>query len=143
VKETPIFTLNDPAGRVIAFANEIPSYRAGLATIDLMRHRVEIPNGTMDYLFLKLLTALHAEGFGAFSLGMAALAGVGDEPGASLQERAMHEIFNHLNRFFAFKGLRNYKAKFDPEWEDRFLVYQGGPVGLVRTGFAFARATEG
>jgi phosphatidylglycerol lysyltransferase len=143
LEETPIFTVNDPSGRIMAFANEVPSYRAGEAAVDLMRHRVEIPNGAMDYLFLELLAALHAEGVRSFSLGMAALAGVGEEPGATLQERAMHEIFSHLNRFFAFRGLRNYKAKFDPQWQDRFLVYQGGPLGLVRTGIAFARATEG
>lgn len=143
LRTTPIFTVSDPAGRVIAFVNEIPGYRSGETSVDLMRHRVEIPNGTMDYLFLELLTALHAEGLRSFSLGMAAMAGVGEEPGAALQERAMHEVFGHLNRFFAFRGLRKYKAKFDPEWQDRFLVYQGGPVGLVKTGIAFARATEG
>jgi phosphatidylglycerol lysyltransferase len=141
--DTPIFTVSDPMGRIIAFANEVPSFRDGETAVDLMRHRVEIPNGAMDYLFLEMLTALHGEGLRSFSLGMAAMAGVGEDPGATLQERAMHEIFSHLNRYFAFRGLRNYKAKFDPEWQDRFLVYQGGPVGLVKTGIAFARATEG
>jgi phosphatidylglycerol lysyltransferase len=143
LKETPIFCVKDPAGRIMAFANEIPSYRSGEATVDLMRHRVEIPNGTMDFLFLELLRALHSEGFIAFDLGLAPLGGVGGEPGSTLQERAIHELFSHLNRFFAFRGLRSYKAKFEPEWQDRFLVYQGGPVGLVKTGLALVRAAEG
>jgi phosphatidylglycerol lysyltransferase len=143
LNETPIFSVEDPSGRILAFTNEIPSYRSGEATIDLMRHRVEIPNGTMDFLFLELLTALHSEGFLSFNLGLAPLSGVGDEPGSTLQERAIREIFSHLNRFFAFRGLRSYKAKFEPEWQDRFLVYQGGPVGLLKTGFALVRAAEG
>lgn len=48
-----------------------------------------------------------------------------------------------LNRYFSYKGLRHYKAKFEPAWEPRFLVYQGGPPGLVQTALALARATEG
>ena len=43
----------------------------------------------------------------------------------------------------AHKGLRQYKAKFEPRWEDRFLIYHGGPAGLVKTALAVARATEG
>jgi phosphatidylglycerol lysyltransferase len=143
VSETPLFTVCGPDGRVLAFANEIPSYRKGEATIDMMRHREKIPNGTMDFLFLRLLLALRSEGFATFSLGLAPFAGVGDEPEAGLQERALHELFEHLNRFFSFRGLRSYKAKFKPEWVDCYLAYQGGPAGLVKAGIALVRAAEG
>jgi len=142
VNETPLFVLRDPGGRVLAFVNEIPVYRAGDATIDMMRHRVEIPNGAMDYIFQGLLLKLHDEGFKRFDLGLAPFTGVGDRPGASFEERTIHQLFEHLNRFFSYKGLRNYKAKFEPEWEDCFLVYQGGPPGLLRTGLAITKVTE-
>jgi phosphatidylglycerol lysyltransferase len=141
--DCPLFVVQDAAGRVTAFANEIPSYRSGEATIDLMRHRQEIVNGTMDYLFMEMFTALAAAGFRTFDLGLAPFAGIGELPGASLQERALHEIFAHLNRFFSYKGLREYKSKFGPRWEDRFLAYRGAAPGLLRTGLAIARATEG
>jgi phosphatidylglycerol lysyltransferase len=143
LNETPLFILRERTGRVIAFVNEIPAYRPGEATIDLMRHRLEMPNGAMDYLFLGLLLALKQQGYQRFSLGLAPFAGVGERPGASIEERALHQFFEHLNRFFSYKGLRNYKAKFDPLWEERFLVYQGGPPGLVRLGIAMASLTEG
>ncbi len=143
VAGTPLFSARDADGRVIAFVNEIPSYRAGDATVDLMRHRREVPNGVMDFLFIELLLALRERGYRTFNLGLAPFSGVGDRPGASLEERAMHQVYERLNRFFSYKGLRSYKAKFEPVWEERFLVYQGGPAGLVRTAIALTRATEG
>lgn len=143
VKETPLSVLRNPEGRAIAFANEIPDYQPGEATIDLMRHRLDVPTHAMDYVFLAEMEQLKGQGYKRFSLGLAAFAGVGDHPGASLQERAVHQVFERLNRFFSYKGLRNYKAKFEPIWEERFLVYQGGVVGLVRTAAALAQVTEG
>jgi phosphatidylglycerol lysyltransferase len=140
---TPVFTVSAPDGRLVAFANEIPGYREGEATIDLMRHRREIPNGAMDYLFLRLMLTLHTEGYRAFSLGLAPLAGVGEGPDAKPEERALRELFAHLNRFFSFRGLRSYKTKFDPQWRESFIIYRGGPLELVRLGIALVRATEG
>jgi phosphatidylglycerol lysyltransferase len=142
VSQTPLAVIRDPSGRVAAFANIIPSYRADESTIDLMRHRLDVPNGTMDYLFTELMLLLHGEGYHRFNLGLAPFAGVGEVPDAPVQERAAHYLTSQLGRFFSFKGLRNYKSKFEPLWEDRFLVYQGGPLGLGRAALALTRVTE-
>jgi phosphatidylglycerol lysyltransferase len=142
LKECPLLVLYDPEGRAIAFVNEVPSFRPGEATIDLMRHRLGAPSGTMDYLFIGLMVALRDEGYRTFNLGMAPYAGVGDEPGAPIEERAAHQLAEQMSRFVSYKGMRDYKAKFEPEWEDRYLAYQGGPLGLVRTAVALAQATD-
>jgi phosphatidylglycerol lysyltransferase len=107
-----------------------------------MRHRPEAPNATMDYLFIALMLALKELGYRTFNLGMAPYAGVGAMPGASLEERAAHELAEHATRFFSYKGMRDYKSKFEPDWEDRFLVHQGGPLGLARAAVALVRATD-
>lgn len=137
-----LFVLKDPKGEVIAFVNQVPSYAPGEASIDMMRHKEEVPNGTMDFLFSKLLTALKDDGFKTFNLGLAALSGVGETPDASLEERAIHQIYEHMNRFFSYKGLRRYKDKFGPTWRASYLVYEGGPPGLIKTALAITRAGE-
>lgn len=137
-----LFVLRDKDGKALAFVNQIRSYCPGEVTIDMMRHVENAPNGTMDFLFAKLLFFLKDEGFTQFSLGLAALSGVGEDEDASLEEKAMQKIFAHLNRFFSYKGLKAYKDKFAPTWEDRFLVYEGGVPGLVQAGLAIAKATE-
>ncbi len=143
IQSSPLFVLRDAEGLLVAFVNEIPSYRPGEATIDLMRHRTGVPNGVMDYLFTTVLLDCHVRGFTRFDLGLAPFAGVGEHPDATLTERAVREIFDRLNRLFSYRGLRNYKAKFEPDWEDRYLAYRGGPVGLARTALALTRLTEG
>ena len=138
----PLVLARDRAGRLVAFLNEIPGIRAGVATVDLMRHRRETPNGLMDYVFGELLLRLREEGYRWFSLGLAPLAGVGDRPGAGLHERAVHQVYEHLTAVFSFKGLRSYKAKFEPVWEERYLAYRDGPAGLLRTALALGRITR-
>jgi phosphatidylglycerol lysyltransferase len=108
-----------------------------------MRYRLEMPHGTMEYLLTELMLTLREEGYRWFDLGLAPLAGVGDRPGATLQERALSQLYERLTRFFSYKGLRFYKAKFEPDWEDRFLVYGVGPLALARVGVALTRVTEG
>lgn len=142
VAHDTIFILKDPKGETIAFVNQVPSYAPGEASIDMMRHLEEVPNGTMDFLFSKLLLALKADGFKTFNLGLAALSGVGETPDASLEERAIHQIYEHMNRFFSYKGLRRYKDKFGPTWKASYLVYEGGTPGLIKTALAITRAGE-
>ncbi len=139
VATTPLVVLRDSTGRPLAFVNEIPSYRPGEGNFDMMRHVAEVPPGTMDYIFTELMLALKQEGYRSFDLGLAPFAGVGERPEAPLGERAVHLLFNTLFWFVSYKGMRNYKVKFEPNWEDRFIVYQGGPIGLVRIALAIGR----
>lgn len=142
IATTPLFTLEDKDGNIIAFVNEAKSYFPGEISIDLMRHKTEVPSGTMDFLFVKLLTYYQEKGYKYFNLGLAALAGVGESPDASLQERALHQLYEHLNKYFSYKGLRNYKQKFDPEWESRYFIYEADPRALVKSVLAFRKVTE-
>jgi phosphatidylglycerol lysyltransferase len=139
LQRTPLAVARHSTGRLVAFVNQVPGVRPGVATVDLMRHRPDAPNGVMDYLFCDLMLRLRDEGYRWFSLGLAPLAGVGDRTGATFVERAAHRVYEHVTAPFSFKGLRNYKAKFEPVWEERFLVYQGGPAGLIRTALALGR----
>lgn len=135
---TALYVLREPSHPAIAFVNQIPAYRPGQATIDLLRHPPEAPNGTMDFLFLSLFRRLHQDGYRSFSLGLAPLAGVGDRPGETLEEWLVQLLYERSGSFSA-GGLRQYKTKFDPTWENRYLMYQGGLPGLVWAGLAVAR----
>lgn len=109
-------------GRIVAFANILTTDTRALATIDLMRHVGDAPSGTMDFLFTDLMLGLKAEGYRAFSLGMAPLSGLAPERSRRLWDRFGALIYSHGGNFYNFEGLRAYKDKFDPDWRPRYLA---------------------
>jgi phosphatidylglycerol lysyltransferase len=124
LKQAPIALLKNPAGAVLAFATLAPGYDEGRTmSIDLMRHRNGTPNGTMDYLFIKLLEWCKEQGYGIFNLGNAPLSSVGKSKSALREEKLASLVFQYGGHWYGFKGLRRYKDKFMPEWEPRFLAY--------------------
>ena len=141
VRTTPVCLVRDSHGMVLAFANIIRSYCPGEATIDLMRRRLDVPNGAMEYLFIKLLLQLKEAGFTRFDIGMAPMSGFAEGEHATAEERALHAFFGRLNFLFSFAGLRAYKAKFASSWEPRYLVHQG-TLDLPAVALAIARVSE-
>lgn len=135
VRTTPILAAVDQQGKIQAFLNIIPSYRKGEATIDLIRRRSDSPNGIMDYLLAKLFPYLKEKGFQTFSLGLAPMSGFQENEDPSIEERAIHYFFQHMNFLFSFKGLHQYKAKYASWWEPRYIIYQNA-LDLARHAIA-------
>jgi phosphatidylglycerol lysyltransferase len=141
VRSTPVVTVEDQTGRILAFVNLIPSFHPGEATFDLMRHRVDAPNAVMDYLLLKLIQQVRQQGFTRLNLGMAPMGGFQDHEAASSTEKALHLFFQRLTFLFSFGGLRAYKAKFADTWEPRYLLYRN-VADLPKLGIALSRISE-
>jgi phosphatidylglycerol lysyltransferase len=125
IRDAPVMLVRGPGDRILAFANLVPEYRRNELTIDLMRHRAEMENGGMEFLIVALIQWAHEHGYESFNLGLCALAGVGEHREDPVVEKALHFVFEHIQRFYSFQGLHAFKSKFGPEWSPRFLVYPG------------------
>ena len=99
----------------------------------------------MEYLFVKLMLWARDEGYREFDLGMAPLSGFERRALAPAWQRLGALVYRHGEHFYHFRGLRQYKEKFDPEWEPRYLATPGGlaiprilanVTGLVSGGLA-------
>ena len=112
--------------RIVAFANVwAPEAREELS-IDLMRYDETAPSGVIEYLFTELLLWGRAQGYQWFSLGMAPLSGFEHHRLAPLWNRLGALLFRHGENLYHFRGLRDFKEKFDPVWEPRYLASPGG-----------------
>jgi phosphatidylglycerol lysyltransferase len=142
VRNSPIGAVSTPEGWISAFVNFIPEYQLNEITVDLMRRRKEVENGTMEFLFASMFEWAKAQGYQSFNLGLSALSGVGERPDDAAIERGMHFIYENVNQFYNFKGLHEFKEKFHPEWSPRYLIYPG-TTSLAACWLAVVEANSG
>lgn len=116
-------------GRISAFTSVWQSGEKTECAADLMRYsRDDAPKGVMDAMFFELLDRAKADGFGWFNLGMAPLSGLQDWEMAPLWHRFGSFVYRFGEDFYNFQGLRQFKEKFRPVWEPRYLASPGGAV---------------
>lgn len=125
IRRCPVAVVED-AAQIVAFANLWLGAGKEELSIDLTRYVPGCPDGIMDYLFVELMLWGRQEGFSWFNLGMAPLAGLPDRVLAPLWAKAGALVFRLGEHFYNFQGLRQYKDKFDPQWEPKYLACRGG-----------------
>ena len=128
LKQQTILTLQSPEGKVVGFVNLIPDFTPGEANFDLMRKTTDAPNGTMDFLFVRMFEYLKTQGCQRCNLGMVPMSGI-DHP-KDVQEQVIKVAYERIKRFGHYKSLHHFKEKFDPEWSMMYFVYSA-PIDLV------------
>ena len=132
-----IGTIEDQ-GRLIAFTNIWTTLDREEIAPDVMRYdpRRSLP-GIMDYLFIQLMFWAKAEGYQRFNLGSVLLAGFEQHALAPFWHKVGTMVFRHAEYFYGFQGLREFKAKFHPQWESKYLACPSGyTVPRVLTDYA-------
>ncbi len=117
---------------IVAFANVWKGAEKEEISVDLMRHSPDAPDRTMEYLFVKLMLWGKENGYRNFSLGMAPLSGFEKRQFAPMWHKIGSLIYTHGEHFYNYKGLRDFKEKFNPEWSPKYIAL---PKGL-KQGFA-------
>lgn len=116
-----VLTVENAGGRVLAFTNIIPDGIAGEATYDLLRTAEGVPGYVTDFLMLGLFEHFRGQGFTHINLGLVPMSGI--KQAKDLPERALKFAYERIARFAHYKGLRDFKEKFNPAWNDMFLAY--------------------
>lgn len=115
-------------GQIVAFANLWCSGAKEELEVDLMRYPHDSPPGIMRYLVTEMMIWGRDNGFRTFNLGMAPLSGMRQSAAAPVWHQLATAVRGYGERFYNFKGIREFKEWFHPEWEPRFLVSPGGTV---------------
>lgn len=121
IKEQTVITVENKEEKIIAFLNIIPDYVKNEGTYDLLRKTADAPNGIMDYMLVELFKYFKANGIQHVNLGFAPMSGL-DDPG-NFPEKSMKFAYEKIRSLSHYKGQREYKEKFHPTWNDKYLIY--------------------
>jgi len=122
LKRQTIITVENAEEKVVAFLNIIPDYAKDEATYDLIRKTKDAPNGVIDFLLIELFNYLRSQNYSYINLGFAPISGLNDPH--TFPERSMKFAYEKIKTFSHYKGLREYKEKFEPAWYNKYLIYQ-------------------
>ncbi len=121
-----------------AFLQLVPC-RGGLS-LDVMRRVRDAPNGLHDFLIVRTVQTLAAEGADRLSLNFAGFrALLRSEVPLNPAQRVLAAGLRWLGRYFPLESLLSFNEKFDPRWEPRRLVY-AEPEDLAAVALAAAQA---
>ena len=121
IKEQTVISIENSEEKIIAFLNVIPDYVKDEGTYDLLRKTADAPNGIMDHILIELFKYFKASGIRYVNLGFAPMSGL-DDP-HTFTEKSMKFAYEKIRSFSHYKGMRDYKEKFNPLWNDKFLIY--------------------
>ena len=105
--------------RVEAFVSWLPVPQRRAWTLDLMRRRPDATYGVIEALIVRSVDEARRRGIGELSLGMTPRIIAAESGGYS---RALQATYWGLDRFQRSGTLHQFKAKFGPCWEERYLV---------------------
>ncbi|GGI42056.1 bifunctional lysylphosphatidylglycerol flippase/synthetase MprF [Mammaliicoccus stepanovicii] len=124
LNKAPIGVLRNKEQEILGFCSLMYTHYNESISIDLIRWNKDVDVSMMDSLYIHMLLWAKENGYKQFNMGMATLSNVGHSKHAYLREKFAAKVFENMNGFYSFQGLRNYKQKFYPEWEPRYLVYR-------------------
>ena len=140
--ENPDFLLAvafDAGERPLGFLRLVPCFGDDPGwSLDLMQRDPDAPNGITEYLIANSALALGERGFRRLSMNFAAWGRLFDA-GARLTvpQRALRKVAEVLNPYFQIKSLRDFNAKFEPDWLPRTIVIDD-PAAMAKVGLLYA-----
>jgi len=138
-----VLVARDAAGTIQGFVNLVPAeFDREEANYDLLRHASGSLGNINDFMLMNLIVQLANMGYGKLNLGLCPLVGLDetDKEQRTMLDNVMRFAYANGDRFYSFSGLYRFKAKYEPEWHDRYLGYQGGVRGFSRTITAITRS---
>lgn len=122
LKQQTIITVENDDEQIFGFLNIIPDYAPGEATYDLIRKTGDAPGGINDALIVALIDYCKINNFRYLNLGLAPLSGI--EQAKDLPEKTLKFAYEKLQQFRHYRGLRDFKEKFLPDWQNKYLIYE-------------------
>ena len=132
--ETVVVYATDEKGAIGGFLQFVPTYGRNAVSLSFMRRRHDTPNGLTEFMIVKAIESLRERGIAEVSLNFSAFARLIREP-EGIVERVAGRLIVLGDTWFQIERLYRFNAKFFPNWEPRYFMYERR-LGLPRAGIA-------
>lgn len=119
VRQTPVVATYTPSGLVTAFATVVFDSEGRQATVDLLRHRLQPADATLELLLEAVVRWVRAEGMDSVNLGISYIDRQADPTTAQMLR------YIYRSAAYSLGPVQEVKSHFEPEWLPRFLAYPG------------------
>ncbi|MDQ1441269.1 MAG: lysyl-tRNA synthetase, class [Acidimicrobiaceae bacterium] len=125
----------------VAFCQYVPAPGINGYSLDLMRRDDgEHPNGLLDFAVVETIRHLAAQGKRGLGLNFATMRAVlAGESGEGVSQRIQAWLLRRMSDSMQIESLWKFNAKFDPEWQPRYALYDS-PEHALPAAIAVARA---
>lgn len=130
----------DSNGSVHAFVTFVPIYGRKGWGLDLLRRAERCAPGTMELLLARSIEYLKSRGADMVSLGLAPLSNANNEDVSPL-DSSIDVLTHRFGNLSKSQSLFNFKKKFQPTWESRYLVFSH-TLTLPKVGWALYKAHQ-
>ena len=112
-------------GTPVGFCQYVPARDINGFSLDVMRHDGgDHPNGLFDFILVETVFHLRDNGFTGLGLNFAAMRSILDGSTAdSVARRLERWFFRRLSDSAQMESLWRFNAKFHPDWQPRYIVY--------------------
>jgi|GEM_PF-4295935 len=125
LESTRSSVLLDSTGRLLGYVNTLELSGIHSRGVDLMRRDPDAPRGVMEALILYEIMQAKADNCQYYDLGLSALAQMTEFPTDNKQlTKLLNRFYENQKSQYDFQGLHQFKAKFNPVWQPRFLLYK-------------------
>lgn len=130
----------DTTNRVHAFVSFVPIYGRHGWGLDLLRRAERCAPGTIELLLARSIEYLKSGGAAMVSLGLAPLSNANNDD-ATLLDTSVDFLTHRFGSLSKSQSLFNFKKKFQPTWESRYLVFSN-TLTLPKIGWALYKAHQ-
>lgn len=121
--------------RVVGYCNVVPSFGSDEASIDHLRSLGNVSPASMHFLLAELITYLKTQNISMLNIGFSPLSGLRETSMytsiSAVSIKKFLELVKRLgNRYYSFQGVEQFKGKFQPNWQPRYLYYSGTSLSL-------------
>jgi phosphatidylglycerol lysyltransferase len=113
-------------GKILAFANILQSGNSYELATDLLRYHPGESEEIIDFILIETMLWGRQQGFEWFNLGMVPLAGIDESDFTPKWNKMARFVYSYGENIYGFKRVRDYKNKYHPKWEPKFLACPGG-----------------